>query len=89
LEKKDINYNWFISLLSVKIWSELRVLSKFSSKIVENNFLKLLINTQILIILNNIYIVLFIKSRIVLSVWPIYILFVFSLRLNIYNIKII
>jgi hypothetical protein len=89
LEKKDINYNWFISLLSVKIWSELRVLSKFSSKIVENNFLKLLINTQILIILNIIYIVLFIKSRIVLSVWPIYILFVFSLRLNIYNIKII
>ena len=39
--------------------------------------------------LNNIYIVLFIKGRIVLSVWPIYILFVFRLRLSIHNIQII
>jgi hypothetical protein len=39
--------------------------------------------------LNNIYVVLFINGRIVLSVWPIYTLFVFRLRLCIYNIKII
>jgi len=37
----------------------------------------------------NIYVVLFIKGRIVLSVWPIYILFVFRLRLSIHNILII
>jgi hypothetical protein len=39
--------------------------------------------------LNNIYVVLFIKGRIILSVWPIYTLFVFRLRLSIHNIQII
>jgi hypothetical protein len=39
--------------------------------------------------LNNIYVVLFIKGRIVLSVWPIYTLFVFRLRPCIHNIQII
>jgi hypothetical protein len=39
--------------------------------------------------LNNIYVVLFINGRIVLSVWPIYTLFVFRLRLCIHNIQII
>jgi hypothetical protein len=40
-------------------------------------------------LLNNIYVVLFIKGRIVLSVWPIYTLFVFRLRLCIHNKQII
>jgi hypothetical protein len=39
--------------------------------------------------LNNIYVVLFIKGIIVLSIWPIYTLFVFRLRLSIHNILII
>jgi hypothetical protein len=39
--------------------------------------------------LNNIYVVLFIKSRIVFLVWLIYTLFVFKLRLYIHNIQII
>ena len=39
--------------------------------------------------LNNIYVALFIKGRIVLSVWPIYTLFVFGLRLCIHNKQII
>jgi hypothetical protein len=39
--------------------------------------------------LNNIDVILFIKGRIVLSVWPIYTLFVFRLRLCINNIQII
>jgi hypothetical protein len=41
------------------------------------------------LLLNNIYVVLFIKGRIILSVWPIYTLFVFRLRLCIHNIQII
>jgi hypothetical protein len=39
--------------------------------------------------LNNIYVVLFIKGRIVLSVWPIYTLFVFRLTRCIHNKQII
>ena len=41
--------------------------------------------------LNNIYIVLFIKKRIIFLIYPIYIyiLFVFRLRLSIHNIQII
>jgi hypothetical protein len=39
--------------------------------------------------LNNIYVVLFIKGRIVLSVWPIYTLLVFRLTLCIHNKQII
>jgi hypothetical protein len=39
--------------------------------------------------LNNIYIVLFIKGTIVLSVWPIYTLFVFRLTQCIHNKQII
>jgi hypothetical protein len=40
-------------------------------------------------VLNNIYVVLFIKGRIVLSVWPIYTLFVFRLTQCIHNKQII
>jgi hypothetical protein len=39
--------------------------------------------------LNNIYVVLFIKGRIVLSVWPIYTLFIFRLKPSIHNIQFI
>jgi len=40
-------------------------------------------------LLNNIYVVLFIKGKIVLSVWPIYTLFVFRLTQSIHNKQII
>jgi hypothetical protein len=39
--------------------------------------------------LNNIYVILFIKGKIVLSVWPIYTLFVFRLTQCIHNKQII
>jgi len=44
------------------------------------------VGVTIFILLNNIYVVLFIKDRIILSVWPIYTLFVFKLKLSIHNI---